>query len=212
MFSGTFFLKHRRLTYVVASSIIGFGCAIFINMRVNDIASAKVAAVPFGVAFFWLIGVFLIDLICRVRAGASNGNFSRAAAWSGICMGTVVLAWLFGAIAFPDTAGLYLVLQRSYIDTHWRVDPVTRVTYFPLAFEKADAGGATVVPRSFFVLDKYSELIVSSGELMRPSCPNATYLARRLEGQIYILQQYAEQDAYLTPCLVTPAPKSELPP
>ena len=83
-------------------------------------------------------------------------------------MSAVMLAWLVGAIVFPDTAGVYLLLQRSYIDAHWRVDPVTQVTYFPIAFESADESGRAVVPSSFFVLDKYSELIVGSGELVRP--------------------------------------------
>ena len=206
------FSKHRRLTYVLVSIVIGFACAIFVGMRVSGIASAKVAAAPFEVAFFWLIGVFLIDLIWRVRTGSSNGMFARAVAWSGICMSAVMLAWLVGAIVFPDTAGVYLLLQRSYIDAHWRVDPVTQVTYFPIAFGSADESGRAVVPSSFFVLDKYSELIVGSGELVRPSCPNVNYLAKRLEGQIYILRQYTEQDAHLTPCLITPTPKSEQPP
>jgi hypothetical protein len=129
---------------------------------------------------------------------------SRAAAWPVICAIIAVLASSLGAHVFPDPAGVYLTLHRSNIDAHWRIDAVTGVTYFPIAFEKADKDGKTEVPWAFFVLDRYGKLSVTDGQLVRPSCPQV--LAKRLDAQIYFLRQFpVEGSTFLTPCLITSA-------
>jgi hypothetical protein len=215
MFSGMLFLKRRRLTYVGVSLIIGCAGAIIFDMRGRGIASARVAGVPLEFAVFWLIGVFLIDLTWRVRARSSNGRFVRSAAWSGICLGVIAITWILAATVIPDSARVYLMLRRPYIDAHWQVDPVTKLTYFPLDFYHVDESGKIVVPGDFFVLDQENRLSVDpiSHEVNSPKCLGAIYTADRLEGQIYILRHYTETaTAPLFPCLITPALEGEQPP
>lgn len=208
-----FFSQYRRLVYVAISSIIGFAFTALMSMRLNGILSGPIVAVPLGLGLLWLIGVFLVDLIWRIKTEpfVEIGMLPRAAAWSVICMIIAALASLLGVIVCPDPAGVYLTLQRSNIDAHWRVDPVTGLTYFPIAFEKADRDGKTEVPWAFFVLDRHSGLSIANGDLVRPSCPQV--LAKRLDAQIYFLRQFPiEGSTYLTPCLITAAPRRERPP
>ena len=90
-------------------------------------------------------------------------------------------------MVIPDSASVYLMVRRPYIDAHWQVDPITNLTYFPLAFYHVDESGKTVVPGHFFVLDRGNQLVVNpiSHVVDWPKCPGAIYTAYRLEDQIY---------------------------
>jgi hypothetical protein len=212
MSSRTIFAKQHRLAYVVVSLIIGCTCAIIFNMRGRGIVSAQVAGVPLALALFWLMGVFLLDLVWRIRTCSSGVKFVRAAAWSGICLCIIVITWILLARVVPDSARVYLMLRRSYIETHWQVDPVTKLTYFPLDFYRADESEKTFVPGDFFVLDQDNQLKVdpATHEVTWPKCLGAIYTANRLDDTIYILRHYTMSvTAPIFPCLITPAPKSE---
>ena len=214
MFLRTSVSKQHRLTYLVVSSIIGCTCAIIFNMRGRGIVSAQVAGAPIALAVFWLIAAFLIDLVWRIRTRSLDRWYFRAAAWSGICLCIIVTTWILLALVVPDSARLYLTLRRSYIETHWQVDPVTKMIYFPLHFYWLDESGKTVVPSDFFVLD-HNKMKVDpvTHEVTWPKCLGAIYTADRLDGNIYILRHYAMSvTAPIFPCLITPVLKSELPP
>jgi len=214
MFSRMLFSKQHRLTYIVVSAIIGCACATIFDMRSHGIASATAAGIPLQFAAFWLIGVFLVDLTWRVRTHSSNRKWARAATWSGICLGVIAITWILAAMVIPDSASVYLMVRRPYIDAHWQVDPITNLTYFPLAFYHVDESGKTVVPGHFFVLDRGNQLVVNpiSHVVDWPKCPGAIYTAYRLEDQIYIVRHYTiGATAPLFACLITPIPNRERP-
>ena len=115
----------------------------------------------------------------------------------------------------PDLAWVYFILRRSYIETHWQVDPVTKVIYFPLDFYWADEKGKTVVPAHFFMLNQNNQISVGpvEHEVTQPNCPGAIYTADRMDGKIYFLRTYTMSvDATVFPCLITPTLNSKPPP
>jgi hypothetical protein len=195
--------------------MIGCACAVIFNMRHRGILSTQAAGAPIALAIFWLIAVFLIDFAWRISLRRSDGwHFFRAAAWSGICLCTIVMTWTLSAPLVPDPARVYLALRRSYIETHWQVDPVTNLIYFPLHFYRLDESGKNVIPSDFFVLDQNNQMKVDpvTHEVTWPNCPGAIYTADRLDDKIYILRHYTTSvTAPLFPCLITPVRKSEMP-
>jgi hypothetical protein len=68
-------------------------------------------------------------------------------------------------------------------------------------------GGATSVPRNFYILDKYGmfEFDLGSNQLRSPSCAEAKYSAKRLADKIYIARIFIDDpDERSIPCLITP--------
>jgi hypothetical protein len=212
MMIGLLFSKLRLLTYGIVSSMIGCAAAIILGMRGYGIGPGVAAdAVPVGL-ICWLIAVFVMDLTWRIRSGAPGLKWLRSAGWSGASFGIVVAAWILTASATPNPAGIYLAMRRSYIDAHWQVDPVTKLTYFPIAFY--DYNGKAV-PYSLFLKDSESQLKIDplGHDLLWPRCSTASYAAHRLEDKIYVLRQYeVSPELSYSPCLITPAPKSTPPP
>ena len=124
-----------------------------------------------------------------------------------------VFASTLASNSFPDPARIYLWLWRPYVESHWQVDPVAHLTYFPLDYTGVGYKNQEIVPHNFFVLDDKKALRLDehpdpySGlrRLISPSCPDAKYDASRLDGEIYIVNNYIDDpDEPSQPCLITP--------
>ena len=200
------FSDMRSPTSIVLAAILGFAGALIFNLRSRGIVSAGVAGAPLEGAIVLLTMLFFVELIWPLRGGSPLGRLLRAMARSGICSLVIASTWSLGTIALPDSARIYFLINRSYIDKHWVLDPVSELTYFPIDAYELDRSGSAV-PLNFFVMDKEKKLKVDplSHEVTSPSCPGAQYTAEVIRGQIYVLRHYTiAAGAALSPCLITP--------
>jgi hypothetical protein len=190
------------------------GVAVAASMRIYDrgIASHSLVSGAETLAF----GLIVLVIIRELRR--LGENFARIAC--GIFLSLVSL-FLFESTrvcalqAIPDPALLYWQIWRSYIESHWKTDPVSGVIYFPIDYPTMNDSGVQmggIFPRNFFVFDKDGTFSIDKSygrdRLISPSCPGAKYGARRVEDKIYVVRlyvDYPEEDS--NPCLVTPTPK-----
>jgi hypothetical protein len=157
------------------------------------------ALVHFSIAVRKLAGIY--PLADRIFSGVGG---------AALCIVLTLAGAIFLVFALPDPASIYFSLRCTEITTHWQTDSKTGLAYFPIDYTSMD-GGATTVPRNFFVLDKDGTFLIDRGtnNLRFPSCPEAKYSAKRLDSSVYIARIFIEDpDETSIPCLITPIAKA----
>jgi hypothetical protein len=204
-------MKRWFVLLTIGSLLMGVTSATFSS-------AAELGIVPYRWVTASLIagaGWIVVGFIEEARKVWSLFDALRSSLWIFLFFG---LGWVLTSSAFrqevlPDPTLVYFHLRRSYIETHWQVDPKSRLSYFPLdylAMEKLNRGGASgkeIVPRNFLARDYAGKFSIdrTDGRLTSPSCPNAKYSARRLEGPVYAVRLYIDDvDEVSEPCLVAP--------
>jgi hypothetical protein len=187
-------------------------------MRSSGFVSPSLETISVGCALLWIAGVFLCELVPRVIAITSRAQLLvtvseatfKAVAWSAICVVTTLVSLIFAAKVFPASSVVYFKLNRSYIESHWQIDPVSKLTYFPIAFEDAGPVGKTTIPSRYYVLKEHYPKSLDSpvpGFTLSSGCRN-DFFDVHVEEQVYFVFHYSEPDEYyLTPCRITPTLK-----
>jgi hypothetical protein len=207
----------RRSVYLAVSILSGAACDVVFDMRGFGFASSQTAGTAVMFAVCCISGVFLFEFVrwIRIDKSAERGflAFAKGAAWSGLSLIIVVASWIFAAVLLPNSASVYFKLHRSYIESHWQKDQPkvqstldTSLSYFPLAFQKIDERGEFVIPSVFYLWDRYYRFMVGPFEQApHITCGVNDYWLHRIEGQIYVVQQYGNPPgSFPTPCLVEP--------
>jgi hypothetical protein len=141
----------------------------------------------------------------------------RAIAWSAICVVTMVASWIFAVIVFPDASVIYFKLNRSYIESHWKIDPITKLPYFPFVFYRADMIGRSIVPSHYYVLDEQYRIMFEPffRRFEIRECRDEYTIVVRVDDRTYFIRQYPPggswEGSYITPCLITPTLKERPP-
>jgi hypothetical protein len=207
-------LAIRSSVYAVLALMIGLIPSVCIKLTGRGFASDFISLLPFiaDLAMAALVAlIFFAELLLRPRGERLTRALFRAFFCSLVALLVGVLAWVWLAPEVPDPARIYLWLWRPYLESHWRVDPVTHLTYFPLDYTGVGKDNKEVVPHNFFVLDDRGTLVLDENphhgisRLISPSCPGAKYYASRLDEKIYIVNNYIDDpDEPSEPCLITP--------
>jgi len=203
-----FFVRYwQDLSYLALSLLLGVSGAIFSDLSLSGL--------------LWRGELFVLTLV-PVLMGAvfvaeivwSSRKFQwwliRAFLWPVGSFVIVFIGWQVAERQLPDAAQIYLRIRQPYIEANWKVDPQTGLIYFPIRYERLDKESKEV-PQFFFALDKDNAFVIApySDNLVRPFCRKANYAARKVSGQVYLVQLYVnDPDEPSEPCLITPSEAS----
>jgi hypothetical protein len=127
-----------------------------------------------------------------------------------LCIALTFVSAMLVRPILPDPAGIYFFLRRDEIKANLQIDPQTSWAYFPIDYVSMD-GGATLVPRNFYIADQHGmfEFYLGSNQLRSPFCAEAKYSAEKLADKIYIARIFVDDpDERSIPCLIMPIPAS----
>jgi hypothetical protein len=206
----------RYLICAVLAFLIGVSGPICIKMTSRGFVSGIFSSIPFvayPLMLVWPSIAFLAGLLFRKTGMRLTSTIVRALFFSFITSLIAFFGCALASTSFPDPARIYLWLWRPYVESHWQVDPVTHLTYFPLDYTGVGKENKEIVPHNFFILDDKEKFVLDASSyhgisrLIAPFCPNAKYEASRLDEKIYIVANYVDDpDEPSEPCLITPAP------
>jgi hypothetical protein len=205
--------QNPLLTRLVLAAAIGFAGAVAAKMSDRGFAPRWLVVVAAISALGWMAYIFVSEMTRPSNKGRLVIRVFCGSVWSCLSLLIVVLTWTYASNILPDTALVYLKLRRPYIQSHWRADPVSKLSYFPLDYttmDRDDVQPQNFVPRNFLVLDNAGTFLIDeySNRLLSPSCSHAKYEARRLEDNIFVVRIYVDDiDEISIPCLVAPMPK-----
>jgi hypothetical protein len=200
------------LTLIVAAQLSSGFCKVLVDRSFGGIVCYEVRTFDDYLSYGLPLLVLFLELVLRWRkeGWASRLCFSIL---SSLMILVAIYYTNLSPYDFPEPAGIYLRWWRPYVESHWQVDPVTHLIYFPLDYAgSSNKDDHLVAPLNFLVLDDKKAFVIDPystpgrmGRLRSPTCPDADLEVLRLEGQIYIVRQYADdfhKDS--ESCLITP--------
>jgi hypothetical protein len=207
-------LPRRGLVYLAVTFVITCVFSIARDFRSSGFASPTVEGIPVWCALLWIIGVLFYELVWNMRTVSSGTGIvvnalMKAVLWPAICVIAVVPTFIFATMVLPDASAVYFKLNKDYVQSHWQIDAVSKLAYFPVIFGSAAPLGMTTIPERFYVLDEHD--IISFDRMMNRftvrGCDEYTTV-RHVEDHVYFVELGSEPEGrYLKPCLINPIPK-----
>lgn len=203
------------LSQSATASTIGILAAFFIKLSDRGFnGGVKAVGVTLLVLLLFLLGRAL-------RNGKQAGwnllgrrtlqRIALGMAWAPIWFPAFFISlFVVGWSIVPDLGPIYFQIRKSYIESHWQIDPQTGRRYFPIDYfqvrDGPDAG--KFFPRNFFIVDDGSFRIVDWFSGISVFCGGSKYHAKKLSPDVYLLRAYVDDPAEtLDPCLIMPSPK-----